>query len=72
MPSSGTPIENIFNDEKCTRAELTRQRQHLTEAVQTAMGHGMLVEWLESFVGAWNATKNVTEAINAGLIEWDM
>jgi hypothetical protein len=70
MPSAGLPIENLLlskNDEEnrgmCVVLEADAAR---------AMELHMFTEWLESFVGAWNATHNLAQASAAGIIEWDM
>lgn len=68
MPSSGYPIENLFQNIPITfeTANLLIKRAEL------AMEHGLFIEWLESFIGAWNATKDPLIASMAGLDEWDM
>lgn len=76
MPSAGLPIESIFCQLDHTTAEnrkiMTSQVAYLEDAVKCAMAYGMLAEWLESFVGAWNETHDVSQSIAAGLTEWDL
>jgi hypothetical protein len=44
---------------------------HITGCAEAAIKYGLFFEWLESFVGAWNETKNPYVAANAGRTEWD-
>lgn len=70
MPSSGYKIVSILNNEnnnengKCAKAVIERAK--------VAMKHGLFIEWLESFLGAWEETKDPWIASMAGLEEWDM
>jgi hypothetical protein len=70
MPSSGLPIENIVlhGDDAATQ----KTARYIEECAKRAMKLGLFAEWLESFVGAWNKTKDPIQSANAGLIEWDM
>lgn len=70
MPSSGLPIENILilKTEEANRSLALR----ITEDAKRAIEAGMFTEWLESFVGAWNATHNAYVASSAGITEWDL
>lgn len=73
MPSSGYGIVDIIpcgTDEEMRthHAKVTR----LNERAKVAMQHGMFLEWLESFLAAWEKTKDVDEASLAGLVEWDL
>jgi hypothetical protein len=71
MPSAGLPIESFIKEDTANE-ETQRIRNHIYYAAKTAISYGMFNEWLESFVGAWNATKDPRQAADAGLIEWDM
>lgn len=70
MPSSGYKSVSILNMDnhqeqaKCAKAIIARAK--------IAMNHGLFVEWLESFLGAWEETKDPWIASMAGLDEWDM
>lgn len=44
----------------------------LIERAKLAMSRGFFVEWLESFLAAWEATHDLDIASWAGLEEWDM
>jgi hypothetical protein len=78
MPSSGYPMEDLNPNNPQERALLVAVYQN----AKHAMSMHMFVEWLESFIGAYNhilATepdKSKVEAANiasqAGIIEWDM
>jgi|HubBroStandDraft_1064217.scaffolds.fasta_scaffold776981_3 hypothetical protein len=70
MPSAGLPIENLmtFEDDEENRKLALRFETDAKHALKL----GMFTEWLESFVGAWNATKDPVQASSAGIIEWDM
>lgn len=71
MPSSGQPIANLC--EKLEGNEVEHEAAvHITHAAATALHYGLFFEWLQSFVGAWNATKDPHLAAEAGLEEWDM
>lgn len=83
MPSSGLPITNLFaslcekeptNDEENLklRQEQHRAAVYVTDAARRAMEYGLFVEWLQSFVGAFNETKDPYKAAQAGIIEWDL
>ena len=70
MPSSGYGITNILS-------EVPEEKQwevvkHINECAKLATSHGMLVEWLMSFLSAWEETKDPIISANAGLDEWDM
>ncbi len=71
MPSSGLPMENIFHTKQNPK-EVMEDVQYVHQAAERALQHGLFAEWLESFVGAWNATKDVRKAAWAGLEEWDL
>jgi hypothetical protein len=71
MPSSGLPIENFHKDgqsDEDARKMYLRIQQDAAHALKL----GLFCEWLESFVGAWNATKDPIQASTAGITEWDM
>jgi hypothetical protein len=70
MPSSGLPIENLMvlpTDEENYKLCL-----RFAADARHALNLGLFTEWLESFVGAWNSTKDPVQASSAGIIEWDM
>lgn len=71
MPSSGLPIES-FTNTAMTDKEAHEMYRHIERASDTAKSYGLFAEWLESFVGAYNATKDPHQAAEAGLIECDM
>lgn len=70
MPSSGYGIIDLIRTDNPDEhyAKVTR----LNERAEHAMSLGMFCEWLESFVAAWEKTKDVDIASYAGLEEWDM
>jgi hypothetical protein len=70
MPSSGLPIENFFVLESNEANSLAARR--IVADAERAMDRGMFTEWLESFVGAWNATHDPIQASLAGITEWDL
>ena len=70
MPSSGLPIENLF--EPFSNAKTQEISRLIIKNADHAMKQGMFIEWLESFVGAYNKTKDPTQAANAGITEWDL
>lgn len=75
MPSSGLPMECFWRDERgedISNEEVQAIYKYINLQAQHAMSLGMFGEWLESFVGAWNKTKNPYTAANAGIAEWDM
>ena len=63
MPSAGLPIENILNP-RMNKTKLKAARLILSNA-EHAIKNGLFIEWLESFVGAWNETKDPFQAVNA-------
>ncbi len=70
MPSSGHPLANLVDvADAVEHDEICRS---IIAAARTAMECGMFVEWLESFVGCWEVTRDPEIAARAGLIEWDM
>lgn len=71
MPSSGLPMENLFHHKEDEK-EAHEDAVFVMKAAERAMEHGLFLEWLECFVGAWNETKDVRKAAWAGLEEWDM
>jgi hypothetical protein len=78
MPSSGYPIEDLNPNNSQERAMLVTVYLN----AKHAMGLHMFLEWLESFIGAYNhirttePSRSKVEAANiasqAGIIEWDM
>lgn len=75
MPSSGYGIENLLPYDLGTdegRKQFTLGAQAILSSAQYAIDSGLFVEWLESFVAAWNKTKDPLISAEAGLIEWDM
>lgn len=70
MPSAGLPIENLFT---CESDEDNRKLALRFELdAKRALEAGMFTEWLSSFVGAWNATRDPIQASSAGIEEWDL
>lgn len=80
MPDSGYPIEEIIcrgiketdTEPGFDTDEYTKRVEFLRASAKHAMDMRMFTEWLESFVGAWNAGADVYQAAQAGIIEWDM
>lgn len=73
MPSSGYGIEWLIPHEtEQDKKEHHGRATRLVERAKHAMDSGMFIEWLESFVAAWNQTKDVDIASWAGLEEWDL
>jgi hypothetical protein len=79
MPSSGYGAVELIpspsgNPETMVEegAEWSAKALRLCERAKHAMEQGLFVEWLESFVAAWEQTKDVDIASWAGLEEWDM
>ena len=70
MPSSGYGITDVIKADD-PKEHYTRAKA-ITEAAQIALGMGMFVEWLESFVAAFQQGADAYECASAGLIEWDM
>jgi hypothetical protein len=70
MPSSGYGATNILvadtDEENCRIARLVAAR------AKVAMDGGLFVEWLESFLAAWEQTGDPLVASWAGLVEWDL
>jgi len=66
MPSSG------YGSVDLTGADPENAGTALITRAKRAMDCGMFIEWLESFVAAWNQTHDPFEASMAGIIEWDM
>jgi len=55
MPSSGYPIESF---EHLTNEGTDIMWKVIYENAKHAMNNGLFIEWLESFVGAYNHIKN--------------
>jgi len=79
MPSAGLPIESILDrvvgTNKRTRGQIKKFHEdvnYIENCAKTAMKAGLFLEWLESFIGAWNKTKDPIQSAIAGLIEWDI
>lgn len=70
MPSSGYASENILP--AGTPQEVSMVANEVIECSKTAMDSGLFIEWLESFMGAWQATKDARISAQAGIIEWDL
>lgn len=75
MPSSGYGLVDLIG-EHCNDQE-SQQRHYdkvkrLCLRAKLAMDTGMFTEWLESFLAAWEETKDVDIASFAGLEEWDL
>jgi len=74
MPSSGYPMEDLTPTEGIGKT--------ISACIEHAVAAGMEVEWLESFVGAYNHLKKtrpdmscvdiIAEASFAGITEWDL
>jgi len=71
MPSSGLPIENLSVNATDNEEE-RKIYDRINSDAKYAMESGMFIEWLESFIGAWNKTANPYAASQAGITEWDM
>ena len=69
MPSSGYGSVDIFQKIKPTPK---MPAKWIVDRVKVAMEHGLFIEWLESFLAAWEQTKDPFIASWAGLDEWDM
>ncbi len=82
MPSSGYPIENIVDYDQRTAETAKPFVQAIETNAKYAMDQGMFLEWLGSFIGAYNYLKqqkpltpkweSANIASQAGLIEWDL
>lgn len=72
MPSSGYPSANLTQLHTGTVADAEKTARIIRDCAVLAHSHGLLVEWLEAFVGCWEVTKDARLAARAGLIEWDM
>ena len=72
MPSSGLPIETIVSMDRRQGKRSQKAAKLIQDNAEHAIKNGLFIEWLESFVGAWNKTKDPFQAANAGIIEWDM
>ncbi len=70
MPSSGYGSVDLF--EKVAQNHLDTAANVVRECAEIARKHGLFIEWLESFLAAWETTHDVVIAANAGLHEWDM
>jgi hypothetical protein len=70
MPSSGYGMTDIL--EGIPLDQRHKFAQVVEACAQIAMRQGLFIEWLESFLSAWAATKNPVVAANAGLEEWDL
>lgn len=76
MPSSGYGLVSLLpfpteGDLEAQRA-YTDAMQHLGYCAQVALENGLFAEWMSSFLAAWETTKDVIVAANAGIIEWDL
>lgn len=69
MPSSGYGAVSLLDVD---HPETPAKAERLIKRARHAMEVGLFVEWLESFLAAWEATKDVDVASFAGLVEWDM
>ena len=75
MPSSGYGRVDLIREDCNTdesQAEHCRKVRHLKEAMEIVLKNGFFVEWLESFIPAWNKTQDVDIARWAGFEEWDL
>lgn len=70
MPSSGYKSVSIINTDN--PKEHYKCAQTILHRAKIAMNHGLFIEWLESFLGAWEETNDPWIASMAGLDEWDM
>jgi hypothetical protein len=70
-PSAGQPIEHFWR-EGMSDDDCAKMYMRILVSAQHAISLGLFCEWLESFVGAWNATHDADTAQQAGIIEWDM
>ncbi len=73
MPSSGYGMVSLIpcgtDEEKATHhLKVTC----ITLCAKRAMEHGLFIEWLMSFLPAFEATKDPVIAANAGIVEWDL
>lgn len=77
MPSSGYGITEIVRlpedpDDAKQCLEYEQTARYVSDCAQHAMKLGLFIEWLESFVSAWEQTHDARIAANAGIDEWDM
>jgi hypothetical protein len=77
MPSSGYPMEDLIGtwteeEGHVTTPETLKTGNYISDCIKQATKYGLEVEWLESFVGAWNQTHDIYIACNAGIEEWDL
>jgi hypothetical protein len=77
VPSSGYGLVNLglepddpADKEQCEVAN--SKARHLIDCAHSALTEGLFVEWLSAFMAAWEKTKDVTVAANAGMTEWDL
>lgn len=69
MPSSGYPMVNLSTHDS-DHENLICMRT-ITADAKVAMDHGLFIEWMESFIGAYNAGAKPCHASAAGRTEWD-
>lgn len=67
MPSSGYGSVMLVGG-----PEDQDKAKRLVDRAKLAMRGGLFVEWMESFLAAWEQTHDVDIASWAGLEEWDM
>lgn len=68
MPSSGYLMADLLGHPDLKEDEVARL---ILREMEAARDHGLFIEWLECFVGAWEQTKDPVVAACAGGQEWD-
>jgi truncated hemoglobin YjbI len=69
VPSSGYGMTHVLIGIAVERRH--EAAKYILERAQTAMTHGLFVEWLECFLAAWEETNDPFAAASAGGEEWD-
>lgn len=72
MPSSGYGSVYLFESIPDDPALQEQASTYVRECAKLAMKNGLFIEWLESFMAAWEKTKNPYCAACAGIQEWDL
>jgi hypothetical protein len=80
MPSSGLKIESFCVDEPEDKVAWEETYKVIEQNSNHAWRSGMFIEWLESFVGAYNELRAQGKSPNyaanvashAGIEEWDL
>ncbi len=76
MPSSGYGAVELIpcpdSTDEAGQREYAIEHAYVLECARHAMKLHMFIEWMESFIAAWEQTKDARVSANAGIIEWDM